>query len=112
MLTGQELIDFVKANEDINKTALAKAAGYVRETESGKEQVLVKVFYDALLTAQGLNIKVGKSPGKVAQFETTVHKNGVVLLGRTYTERFGINPGDVLEIVIEDDAIRLVPKAV
>jgi hypothetical protein len=112
MLTGQELIDFVKANEDINKTELAKAAGYVRETESGKEQVLVKVFYDALLTAQGLNIKVGKAPGKTAQFETTVHKNGAVLLGRTYTERFGINPGEVLKIVIEDDAIRLVPKAV
>jgi len=36
----------------------------------------------------------------------------VVVLGRTYTERFGINPGDVLEIVIEDDAIRLVPKAI
>jgi bifunctional DNA-binding transcriptional regulator/antitoxin component of YhaV-PrlF toxin-antitoxin module len=42
---------------------------------------------------------------------TTVHRNGVILVGKTYSEKFGVEPGDELQIVIEDDAIRLVPQS-
>jgi hypothetical protein len=112
MLVGQGLIDYVKENELLTQTDLARGAGYVRQTRSGKEQVLVKQFYNALLAAKGMEIVVGKAPGKAAQFETTVHKSGVILLGKTYSKQFGLNPGDVLDIVIEDDAIQLVPRPV
>jgi hypothetical protein len=109
MLVGSGLIKFVTENESLNQMELARGAGYVRTTKKGTEQVLVKSFYNALLAAQGMTIAVGKTPGKSALFETTVHKNGVVLLGRTYSETFGLKPGDSLQIVLEDEFIKLVP---
>lgn len=109
MLVGEELLALVKSNPDTNQMDLARAAGYVRETKKGKEQVLVKRFYGALLAAQGVSIAVGKAPGKIPQYVTTVHRSGVILLGQTYSKRFGLAPGDELEIVMTDDCIKLVP---
>ena len=110
MLTGQELLAFVKANGDIDQSELAREAGYMRVADSGKERIMAKQFCEALLEAKGVAIKVGRRPGKTAQFETTVHKTGVILIGKTYSQKFGVEPGDVLDIVISEDAIRLVPQ--
>ncbi len=112
MLTGAELIAFVKTNDEMNQMELARGAGYVRVTKSGREQVLVKKFYNELLAAKGMPIAVGKTPGKSALFETSVHKSGVILLGKTYSEEFGLKYGDVLRIEIEDECIKLVPLPV
>jgi hypothetical protein len=112
MLVGSELIDFVRQHEALNQMDLARGAGYVRVTRTGREQVLVKQFYNSLLAAKGMPISVGKTPGKSAQYETSVHKSGVILLGKTYSEKFGLKPGDALQICIEDDAIKLVPMPV
>jgi ABC-type lipoprotein release transport system permease subunit len=112
MLVGKALIDYVRTNDHLNQTELAEGAGYVKTTSTGRTQVMVKQFYNALLAAQGLSIEVGKAPGKTAQYETTVHKSGIILLGKTYSKKFGIEPGDVLDIILEEDSIRLVPKAV
>jgi hypothetical protein len=112
MLVGKELLGLVKDRENMNQTELAREAGYVRQTKTGKEQVLVKQFYNALLRAQGVAIAVGKAPGKVAAYQTTVHRSGVILLGKTYSAKFNLQPGDALDIVIDDDSIRLVPKPV
>lgn len=109
MLSGPDLIAYVKENDGLNQVELARGAGYVRTTKTGREQVLVKSFYNALLAAKGMPITVGRSAGKSALYETTVHKSGVILLGRTYSERFGLEPGDALQIKLEDDCIRLVP---
>lgn len=111
MLVGNELIEFVKANDTLNRKELAAAAGYVRTTKTGKEQILTKTFTDALLSAKGTPIQVGRAPGKTIKYVTTVHTNGVVLIGKNYVEKFGLNPGDELDIVLEDDAIKLVPAA-
>ena len=111
MLVGNELIEFVKANDTLNRKELAAAAGYVRTTKTGKEQILTKTFTDALLSAKGTPIQVGRAPGKAIKYVTTVHTNGVVLIGKNYVEKFGLNPGDELGIVLEDDAIKLVPAA-
>lgn len=110
MLTGSELITLVKENPDLNRTQLAKAAGYVRTTEEGKEQVLVQKFYDNLLAAQGLSIKkgvLGGRRGKTAQHVTTVHKSGILLVGKVYTSEFGAEPGDVFGIEVREDGIWL-----
>lgn len=112
MLVGSELIAFCKENDGLNQMELARGAGYVRTTRSGREQVLVKQFYNSLLAAKGMPIPVGKTPGKSAQFATSVHRSGVILLGKTYSEKFGLNPGDELEIVLEEDCIKLVPAPV
>jgi hypothetical protein len=110
MLVGKALLDLVKDQENKTQTELAREAGYVRQTKAGKEQVLVKNFYNALLKAKGVIITVGKTPGKTAAYHTTVHRSGVILLGKTYSEKFRLQPGDELEILIDDDSIRLVPK--
>lgn len=110
MLTGQELLSFVKANEDMTKAEIAREAGYVRVTEKGTERLLINKLNEALLEAQGLKLKSGKKPGKSAQYWTTVHRNGVILVGKTYSQKFGVEPGDELKIVIEEDSIRLVPE--
>ena len=110
MLTGQELVAFVKANGDMDQSELAREAGYMRVADSGKERIMAKKFCEALLEAKGVAIKVGRRPGKAAQFETTVHMTGVILIGKTYSQKFGVEPGDVLDIVISADAIRLVPQ--
>lgn len=112
MLDGQELIAFVQANESLNQMELAKGAGYVRTTRTGKEQILVKQFYNSLLAAKGMPISVGKTPGKSAQYRTSVHASGVILLGKTYAVDFGLKPGDELEIVMDADCIKLVPTPV
>jgi hypothetical protein len=112
MLTGTELISFVKENDEMNQMELARGAGYVRITKTGREQVLVKKFYNELLAAKGMPIAVGKTPGKSALYETSVHRSGVILLGKTYSEKFGLKPGDGLRIDVEDECIKLVPLPV
>ena len=110
MLTGKELIDLVEGNSQLNEMQLARMAGYVRVTKAGREQVLVKQMYEQLLIAQGVKVKPAKArQGKSAQFKTTVHRSGIVLVGKVYAKKFGLNPGDSLQIVIEDDCIKLVP---
>jgi hypothetical protein len=111
MLTGQDLLSFVKANADMDQAELAREAGYVKTTEKGTERLLINKLHEALLEAKGVKLKTSKKPGKAAQFVTTVHRTGVILVGKTYSEKFGVEPGDELKIVIEDDAIRLVPHA-
>lgn len=114
MLEGQELLDFVKENESrrLSEADLAREAGYVRTTKTGKEQVLSKRFTSALLAAKGLEIAIGRAPGKTAQYFTHVHASGVILLGKTYSQEFGLQPGDELDIRMEEDGIRLVPRPV
>lgn len=113
MLEGQELLDFVHENErrKLSEADLAREAGYVRTTKTGKEQVLLKRFTSALLAAKGLEISIGRAPGKVAQYFTHVHASGVILLGKTYSQEYGLQPYDELDIRLEADGIRLVPRA-
>ena len=103
------MVQFVQDNEGLTQTQLAEKAGYVRTTESGKYQIMTKQFCDALLVARGISITKPKRRGKIACYKTTVHKNGIILLGKSYSSRWGVEPGDELEILLEDDGIRLVP---
>jgi len=110
MLTGDDLVSFVQANPGTSETDLASGAGYVRTTTTGKSQVLKKSFMTQLLAAKDL--KVGADPnrnrGKAAQYVTTIHTNGVMLLGKTYTEDAGFDPGDKLQIVVSPGEVRVV----
>lgn len=112
MLTGNELLTFVKAHPEMNRSELARATGYVKTTPEGKERVLALQMANALLAAKGVELAKPKHTGKIARYATSVHKNGIILVGKTYAAEFGLEPGDELDIVIEDDSIRLVPKQV
>lgn len=111
MLVGQALLDFVRERPDLTTSDLAKEAGYTRTTKTGRPQVLVKRFLAALHLAMGSDVLLGKAPGKSPQYQTAVHKSGVILLGKTYSQKFGLKPGDLLDIIVDEDAIRLVPKS-
>lgn len=110
MLVGQDLVDFVISHQELSQKEQAREAGYVRVTKAGKEQVLIKDFTSALLQAKGLPVSKNKTMGKPAQFETTVHQTGIILLGKHYSRKFGVEPGDVLTIKVTDDQIVLLPK--
>lgn len=112
MLTGNELLTFVKEHPEMNRAELARATGYVKTTAEGKERVLALQMANALLAAKGVELAKPKHTGKIASYATSVHKNGIILVGKTYAAKFGLEPGDELDIVIEDDSIRLVPKQV
>ena len=108
MLEGKELIAFIKAHPELGKTELARAAGYTRTAEDGKEQILIAAFYDASMAAHGTPIKSrGVSNGKRPQYQTTVHASGILLVGKNYTKEFDAKPGDVFGIEIKDDGIWL-----
>lgn len=109
MLTGQELLSFVKANKDMDRSEIAREAGYVRVAKDGTPRLLLSKLQEALLATQGIQLQGVRKPGKKAQFITTVHCNGGIMLGKTYSEKFGLEPGDQLRISIEDDSIRLLP---
>ena len=109
MLIGKELILFVEANPGVSETDLARAAGYVRTTTTGKPQVLKKAFIAAVFAATGL--KVGaenkRYRGKSASYQTSVHSNGIMLLGRTYGQVAGFEPGDRLAITVSSGEVRV-----
>jgi len=111
MLTGQELLSFVKANPDMNGSEIARATGYVSPGKDGKDRLRLSKLKEALLEAQGVKLTGVKKSGKPAQFLTTVHRNGSLLVGKTYTQKFGVEPGDDMTIVLEEDSIRLVPRS-
>ena len=108
MLAGLELVEFVKANEGLTQSELARGAGYTRVVDD-REQILIKTFMDALLAARGIKIAASKRPGKRANYKTSVHKSGIILLGASYSAKWGLEPGDELDIRLEDDGIKLVP---
>ena len=108
MLVGDELLAFVKANEGVPQIELVEHAGYVKEVR-GKKRLMKKAFTDALLKAKGVYIAPKPRRGKPAANKTAVHKNGIILLGRSYSERFNARPGDLLEILVMEDHIKLIP---
>ena len=112
MLTGQSLLSFVEANPELDEYEAARATGYVNTTGKGAERVLINKFLQALLKAQGLTLKSASKPGKTAKYMTTVHRTGILLVGRTYVKQFGVEPGDKLNIVVDEDCIRLVPAPI
>lgn len=109
MLIGQELLDLVASHPEMTQKQLAEAAGYTRVTVKGEHQVTIKRFMAAMLEAKGVTFTVGKAPGKLPSYTTTVHKSGVILLGKNYSDQLGVETGDVLDIVFEEDRIILKP---
>ena len=116
-LEGEKLLAYVDDNIELSKSALAKGAGYLRfipkDDAPGefRTQVLVELFYDALLSARGINLKKRVTAGKAVAYQTSVHTNGVALIGKNYVEEMKCYPGDTLNIVVEDGKLTLTVAA-
>ena len=112
MLAGTELLTKVKELGDVSKTDLATQCGYVSKKKDGSDRVNFTAFYEALLSAKGVelagNASVGKG-GRKLSYVATVQGNGNLLVGKAYTAMLGLEPGAEFDIKLGKKAIRLTP---
>ena len=113
MLTGSDLLAKVKDLGDVSKTDLATACGYVSDKKNGGQRVNFTAFYEALLSAKGVDLGTGTAGigkgGRKLSYTAKVQGNGNLLVGKAYTAMLDLNPGDEFEIKLGRKAIRLIP---
>lgn len=100
-LTGKALIQRVKELSHLTKRETAKECGYYTLTKDNQPRINLSGFYDALLEAKGINLEpeVGKDGrGREPTYRVSVHKNGQIVIGSTYTQEMGLQSGDEFEI--------------
>ena len=112
MLTGSDLLTKVKELGDVSKTDMAVACGYVSKKKDGSDPVNFTAFYEALLSAKGVELggtsSVGMG-GRKLSYIAKVQGNGNLLVGKAYTAMLGLEPGAEFEIKLGKKAIRLIP---
>ena len=113
MLTGSDLLTKVKELGDVSKTDLATACGYVSKKKDGSDRVNFTAFYEALLSAKGIELGVGSAGigkgGRKLSYTAKVQGNGNLLVGNAYTAMLDLAPGDEFVIKLGKKVIRLVP---
>ena len=112
MLTGSDLLTKVKELGDVSKTDMATACGYVSKKKDGSDRVNFTAFYEALLSAKGVELGGSSSVGmggRKLSYIAKVQGNGNLLVGKAYTAMLGLEPGAEFEIKLGKKAIRLIP---
>lgn len=112
-LKGRALLQKVKELSHLSRRETAKQCGYYNKTKTGQTRVNLTEFYDAVLEAKGVPLdpdggKDGR--GREPTFRVSVHKNGQIVIGSTYTQSMGLKPGEEFEIKLGYKHIRLVHK--
>ncbi|MCW6038414.1 AbrB family transcriptional regulator [Spirulina subsalsa FACHB-351] len=100
-LTGKALLQKVKELSHLPRRETAKRCGYYSTNKAGQTRVNLTDFYDAVLAAKGVPLdpdgaKDGR--GREPTYRVSVHKNGQIVIGSTYTQEMGLKPGDEFEI--------------
>ncbi len=100
-LSGKALLSKVKELADKPRRETAKYCGYYTITKNDQVRVNLTEFYDALLSAKGVPLdpetaKDGR--GREPTYRVSVHQNGQIVIGSTYTKAMGLKPGDTFEI--------------
>lgn len=101
-LKGKALLSKVKELSHLPRRETAKLCGY-SSAKNGQTRVNLTGFYDAVLEAKGLPLDPGGSQdgrGREPTFRVSVHKNGQIVIGSTYTNQMNLKPGDEFEIKI------------
>jgi bifunctional DNA-binding transcriptional regulator/antitoxin component of YhaV-PrlF toxin-antitoxin module len=101
-LTGKALLAKVKELSTLPRRERAKQCGYYTTTKGGQVRVNLTDFYDALLSARGIPL----SPE--ATYRVSVHQNGQIVIGATYTKAMGLKSGDEFEIKLGYKHIHLI----
>lgn len=110
-LTGKALLQKVKELSHLPRRETAKRCGYYTVTKNNQTRVNLTDFYDAVLGAKGVPLdpegtKDGR--GREPTYRVSVHKNGQIVIGATYTEAMGLKPGDEFEIKLGYKHIHLI----
>ncbi len=100
-LTGKALLQKVKELSHLPRRETAKKCGYYTTTKDQQIRVNLTDFYDAVLAAKGVPLdpegaKDGR--GREPTYRVSVHKNGQIVIGSTYTQAMGLKEGDKFEI--------------
>ena len=100
-LTGKALLQKVKELSNLPRRETAKKCGYYTVTQNDQTRVNLTDFYDAVLAAKGVPLdpegtKDGR--GREPTYRVSVHKNGQIVIGATYTTAMGLQAGDEFEI--------------
>lgn len=103
-LTGKELLTMLSTIKGLNRRDQAKQCGYV--SVNGKAQY--SQFLEAIAIARGFLEKLPDGRGKMANYITTVHANGTIVIGNSYIKEMGFEAGDRLEIKLGYKHIKLV----
>jgi len=106
-LTGKALLQKVKESGNLSKREQAKTCGYYSPS---KDSANLTEFYEALIQATGIPLDPELSKdgrGRDPNFRVSVHKNGQIVIGATYTESMGLVPGDEFKIKLGYKHIQL-----
>lgn len=110
-LTGKALLQKVKELSHLPRREKARLCGYYTVGKNEKTRVNLADFFEALLAAKGTNLGT-ESPkdgrGREPTYRVSVHKNGQIVIGATYTEKMGLKPGDEFEIKLGYKHIHLI----
>ena len=115
MIAGPELLAKVKELGDVSKSDLVRECGYVSTKKDGGERLNFTAFYEALLSAKGVNIgtdSTGRGTGRGGRklsYTTKVQFNGNLMVGKAYTAVLDLQPGDEFEIKLGRKQIKLIP---
>lgn len=110
-LTGKALLQKVKELAHLTKREKAKECGYYTVSKDGQARVNLTGFYDALLEARGITMDPESSKdgrGREPTYRVSVHKNGQIVIGSTYTQEMNLKPGDEFEIKLGYKHIKLI----
>jgi AbrB family looped-hinge helix DNA binding protein len=100
-LTGKALLQKVKELSHKPRRETAKLCGYYSIGNNDQIRVNLTDFYDAVLTAKGVPLDPERTKdgrGREATYRVSVHKNGQIVIGSSYTNKMGLKPGDEFEI--------------
>ena len=109
-LEGKALLNKLKQLEGKNKTEKAKVCGYYSTTKDGNQRAKLSEFMEAILEAQGIVLEPEQHQvrrGREASYQVSVHQNGVIIIGSSYTREMGLEPGDEFEIKLGSEHIHL-----
>lgn len=100
-IVGKALLQKVKELSHLPRRETARRCGYFTQSKNGNIRVNLTEFYDAVLAARGIPLdpegaKDGR--GREPTYRVSVHKNGQIVIGATYTKEMNLEPGDEFEI--------------
>ena len=110
-LTGKALLQKAKELNNLPKREQAKKCGYFTRGKDGVDRVNLTEFYEAVLAARGFAINPEQNKdgrGREPTFKVSVHKNGQIVIGSTYTRSMGLQEGDEFEIKLGYKHIHLI----
>ena len=100
-LTGKTLLQKVKEIPNLSRSAKARECGYVSVVKNGNTRVNISGFINAILEARGVVLESDNGQdgrGREATYRVSIHKNGSIVIGSSYTEKLGLKAGDEFEI--------------